>query len=345
MSTQAQHSPEPDEATVDRAIAWLTLLSSGQAGEHEQGQYRQWRAADPQHALAASRLEQMFAHFDGLQASPAKKALDAVAAKKRRPALTSTLTSASASAVAMLAVVLLSAAGVYAGQSEWRVWLADYRTGAGERRTIELADHSRLTLNGESAVDIHYSSDGRRVTLLRGEVQVDVAHIADPASQPFVVSTRDGAARALGTRFIVRRDAGSTLVTVLESAVQASAADSDATQTITAGKQAVVTSDAVSTPHSIDGDQAAAWTGGRLIADNTPLSEVLQGLSHYRRGMLRYDAEQAARLRVSGVFSLDDSDRTLDALQSALPIRVQRYTPLLTVVKFVGVANKVSSGH
>jgi transmembrane sensor len=337
MSTHAQHSREPDEATVDRAIAWLTLLNSGQAGEHEHGQYRQWRAADPQHALAASRLEQMFAHFDGLQATPAKKALDAVAAKKRRPAL--------ASAIAMLAVVLVSAAGLYVGQSEWRVWLADYRTGAGERRTIELADHSRLTLNGESAVDIHYSADGRRVTLLRGEMRVDVAHIDDPASQPFVVSTRDGTARALGTRFIVRRDAGSTLVTVLESAVQASAADGNAMQTITAGKQAVITRDTVSTPQYIDADQAAAWTGGRFVADNTPLSEVLEALGHYRSGMLRYDAEQAARLRVSGVFSLDDSDRTLDALQSALPIRVRRYTPLLTVVKFVGVANKASSGH
>lgn len=321
---------EPDDAVVAQAIAWLMRLSSGTADADEHAAYRCWRAEQPQHALAAERLERLFANFDTLAAAPAMAALDAVLkppSRKRRPVVQGMLG---------VAASLVCGLVLYVAQPMTQVWLADYRSAAGERRSIELADHSHLTLNSDSAVDVQYSTDGRRVNLLRGEVLVEVAHIADPLAQPFIVTTGDGTARALGTRFLVRRDAGSTLVTVLESAVQASAAaptaGGTAQRTVAAGQQVRVTAQAVGTLESIDVEQAEAWTRGRLVADNTPLPEVLAALVRYRHGAIRYDAEVLASVRVSGVFSLDDGERTLDALQSALPIKVQRYAGLLTVV-------------
>jgi transmembrane sensor len=56
-----------------------------------------------------------------------------------------------------------------------------------------------------------------------------------------------------------------------------------------------------------------------------PLQDVVDALRPYQPGVLRISL-QAARLRVTGSFPLDDSERTLAALARSLPIAVQRRT-------------------
>ncbi|MFZ4876611.1 FecR family protein [Janthinobacterium sp. Mn2066] len=313
--------PEPDDAVVDQAILWLTQLSSGLASEEERRAYRDWCAQHPQNALAAHRLEGIFLRFDGLPAEPARAALESQR-RPRRKALK----------LALSLALLLAGGGLLSPWPQARYWTADYRTAAGERRVVELADHSTLTLNSGSAVNIRYDGHARRVDLLAGEVLVQVAHISDAASRPFAVHTGDGEARALGTRYLVRREPGATVVTVLESAVRAGSADGNASRTVLPDQRVRISANAVSAPQAVDAGQAASWVRGRLVADNAPLSEVLAELAPYRRGLLRYDADNMGTLRVSGVFALDDGDRTLATLQALLPITVEHYTPFLTVV-------------
>ncbi|WP_061301613.1 FecR family protein [Janthinobacterium agaricidamnosum] len=310
---------EPDAAVVDQAILWLTRLSSGLASDEQRRAYRDWCAQHPQHALAARRLEGIFSRFDGLPAQAARSALDTGRRPRRK--------------AAALTLALLLAGGAWSLLApQARYWNADYRTTAGQRQVVQLPDHSILTLNSGSAVKLHYDRTQRRIDLLAGEVLVQVAHIADPARQPFIVTTADGSARALGTRYLVRREPGGTLVTVLESSVQAASANGKMSRSVLPGQRVCVTRDAVSAPQTLDAEQAASWVRGRLVADNTALPDVLAKLSDYRHGVLRYDAAQLGQLRVSGVFALDDSERTLDTLQALLPITVTRYTRLLTVV-------------
>jgi transmembrane sensor len=319
MANSAQ--PEPDDAAVDQAILWLTQLSSGLASEEERRAYRDWCAQHPQNALAAHRMEGIFMRFDGLPAEPARAALEGQRRLRRK-----------AIKLALTVALLLIGGGLISQLPQAQYWNADYRTAAGERRVVELADHSTLTLNSGSAVNIRYDGHERRVDLLAGEVLVQVAHIADLASQPFAVHTGDGEARARGTRYLVQRESGATVVTVLESAVRASSADGSSSRTVLPNQRVRISAHAVSTPQAVDAEQAASWVRGRLVADNAPLPEVLAELSRYRRGLLRYDAAQMDALRVSGVFALDDGDRTLATLQALLPITVEHYTPLLTVV-------------
>ncbi|EPN70503.1 regulatory protein [Pseudomonas syringae pv. actinidiae ICMP 19079] len=80
-------------------------------------------------------------------------------------------------------------------------------------------------------------------------------------------------------------------------------------------------------------DDPADWTRGVLKVDDRPLSEVLQTLAAYRHGLLRFDTQALAGLRVSGVFRLDDSDAALATLADNLPIKVERFTDLLVIVK------------
>lgn len=322
---ERQPTMEPDQRTVEQAIDWLTRLGAGELGPEGRRAYQRWREQDARHALAAQRLEQLFARFDGLAGGPAGAALEAAApARKRAHGL--------ARRAAATAVMLTLGAGLWLMAPQARYWNADYRTAAGERRTVELPDHSTLTLNSRSAVNVRYEAGRRRIELLRGEILVDVAHIEQAQQRPFVVRTEDGEARALGTRYLVRDDGHGTVVTVLASKVRAASADGAAARVLAPGERATVTADAISPTEKLDAELAASWTGGRLVADNTPLVDVLDELARYRGGLLRYDRAQLAQLRVSGVFALDDPDRVLETLQSVLPIRVARYSPLLLVV-------------
>lgn len=334
MMHKLLHEPkdEPSAAMVDQAIAWLTQLTSGQPDPAAHGAYRAWCAADPQHAVAAQRVEKLFGGFDGLPPVPALLALEAVHADALAGQRSRRAASHTRSTTSLLLLLLLVAciAGVPLLAPEARYWTAEYRADTGQRLTVALPDRSKLTLDSQSAVDVQYTATERRIVLLRGEILVDVAHIDDPASQPFVVHTEEGDARALGTRFLVRRTGNSTLVTVLESAVQASSGLTS--QVVMPGQRVRMTDAAVDTPQKLDAEQAASWTGGKLVADNMPLPEVLDALARYRRGAIRYDAAQIGAMRVSGVFALDDGDNVLKTLQAVLPVRVRQFTPLLTVV-------------
>ncbi|MNF09808.1 fec operon regulator FecR [compost metagenome] len=60
------------------------------------------------------------------------------------------------------------------------------------------------------------------------------------------------------------------------------------------------------------------------------LGEVIDALRPYRDGVLRI-SEAAAKLRVFGVFPLDDSERSLQSLAQVLPITLSRYGPITLI--------------
>src|SRR3546814_16829407 len=68
-----------------------------------------------------------------------------------------------------------------------------YATLAGEQRTIELDDGSRLTLDTQTVLVERYSPRERRVDLQQGQAQFEVQ--GDPA-RPFVVHARGGTVTA-----------------------------------------------------------------------------------------------------------------------------------------------------
>ncbi|MNN11463.1 fec operon regulator FecR [compost metagenome] len=71
------------------------------------------------------------------------------------------------------------------------------------------------------------------------------------------------------------------------------------------------------------GTSALAWTDGMLVAERMPLGLLLTHLDCYRRGVLRC-APEVAGLPVSGSYSLERPDASLDLLAQVLPIRVER---------------------
>jgi transmembrane sensor len=75
-----------------------------------------------------------------------------------------------------------------------------YQTGIGEQRIVELKDHSRVTLDAITRLQVHYSNDVRIVQLQEGQAQFSVAK--DPA-RPFKVVAGRRTIIAVGTVFTV----------------------------------------------------------------------------------------------------------------------------------------------
>lgn len=318
---------EAAASVLAHAAQWMATLSDEAASDADREACLRWRSADPEHDRVYRRLEVLWGRFDRAAAfdSPAaaRSILEQAAGLKRRVGRRTL-------GVAALALLIC-------GTGIWRMappaWLlADHRSGVGEWRVIELDDHSRITLNTDTAVDVRFDSRQRLITLRQGEILVDVAHEA--AQRPFVVRTPDGTAQALGTRYAVRRGDGHTDVIVEESRVRACAVAAEpACADLSAGQRVRMAGGRVGEAEPVDAERALAWARHSLVVDNQPLADVLAELGRYRKGHLQYDAGSLDGLRVSGVFPLEAPDQALASLAASLPIEVSRYTPWLVIVR------------
>ncbi|KCB24148.1 FecR domain-containing protein [Bordetella hinzii] len=304
-------------AIVREAAAWSARLWSGEATEDERRDCERWRRRHPDHELAWQRIARLAARLQALPAELAAPALRRCGHRLSRRAL---LTLA-------LGVTAASPWWLPAAGPAWRLARADLRTGTGEMRRVSLPDGGELYLDSGSAVNLDYGAQARRIVLLDGRILV---RTAAGDSRPFLVSTRDGEAIAHGTRYTVALAGGYTDVQVLQGAVELRPATGRPYRLLQAGQAGRYDARGLRA-----GGPARArepdWPGGILSAEAMPLADFLDELSRYRPGVLRWD-EALDGLRVSGVFSLRDTDAALRALADALPLRVARYTRWWTVV-------------
>lgn len=312
------------DAINEQAANWLILLNEPDADERLRAEFELWKHSDPRHAAAAERLQGFIGQMAALRPQKASvhAALDA--------AFSSRNTRSKRNTTALLLLFALLPA--------WALWrselpsymLADLRTQPAQWLQHQLPDQSLLTLNGNSAVDVQYDGEQRRIRLLRGEVLVEVAH--DPA-RPFVVETEQGQMRALGTRFVVTRQNDVTLLTMLESRVAASAVDAPVTVEVSAGEQARITRSDVQLTAPVDTRSVEdSWRHHQLVVKDQPLLDVLDQLARQFPGHVQFDRAELADLRVSAVLPLDDSTRALNLLAEVLPLQVREFTPWLRIV-------------
>ena len=309
------------------AIDWMLRLESGLACPSERQVFKAWLAENPAHMAAWQRVAGVLqAPVAELQSVERRSPGQMQAAHRALLAGTSPAGKKALQGGLLVLLLGLGAAGLLDRVTPLAGLMADQHTATGERKTIELADGSLLTLNARSAVDIEFSDGQRRVRLREGELQVDVA---PDAKRPFVVTTAQGQVQALGTRFMVRQGSDESLASVQQHSVQL--------DTLGGQQRRIETGQAVSfTANQIDPQTPTSrshtdWLQGRVELHDEPLSALVEALRPYQTGMLRISPE-AARVRVFGVFALDNTAQTLSALAQTLPIKVTRYGPWLTLI-------------
>lgn len=307
--------PATDTRILDEAAQWLARRHASDFSETENAELARWRKLSARHEQIWQRIEQLQFRMDSVPPAVGMAVLDRPrSAGNRRHMLRATALALATPMLGWFSYRYLP----------WQIWHADFRTATGKTREVTLADNSHVLLNTASAISARFDSEARRLHHYAGEILVETSHTSTYQALPFIVQTSDGELKALGTRFIVRKHAQSTTLSVLQGAVQVMPSHSTQTLVVQAGEQ--VTFD-VRNPGTVTQlpSHADAWTRGVLHAHSMRLADFLAELQRYRQGVLQCDPS-VAELRVSGVFQLRDTDRILELLTQTLPIRTRERT-------------------
>ncbi|WP_024929210.1 FecR domain-containing protein [Methylophilus sp. OH31] len=323
MSSLAPESQD-EQAVIAQAAEWFALLQDEHSNEQDRQRWQIWLAAHPAHARVWQRVEAISQPFRQLVESlPVQAGHDTLAQARlasRRRALR----------LLGMGAVLVGTGGLLRQMLPWQAWQyeyaiahAGYRTGVGQRQRFTLADGTVLILNTNTAVDVVYGQQLRRIVLHRGEILVTSAH--DQYARPLVVDTSTARVTALGTRFTVRSDLHGGHVAVFEGAVQVAPHAAVAVR-VAAGQQARFNANTVVADGAADLAREA-WSQGKIVADNIALSDFVNELVRYTTVNISV-SPQVAALRLVGVYSITTPARDIPLilanLENALPVRVQQ---------------------
>lgn len=310
----------------EQAIDWMVRLRAGNPDASLQERFNAWLALDPAHAKSWATLqERLGGSFNTVRALDRR--VPGQAGEARQLLLQPQASRRDALRV-IAGLSLLGGTAWLGARSPWGdSLLADLHSGRGQRQDFTLDDGSRLSLNADSAVDLRFDDQQRLVILRHGELVIQVT--AD-ARRPLRVRTAQGEIRALGTRFLVTQEQDATRVVVLQHSVEARVFDG-ATLNVQEGQSALLRSGSIA-PLAGDQSHRADWLSGRLNVLDDPLERVVDALRPYNRGFVRV-APEVRQLRVQGVFPLNEPDRVFAALAETLPIRVDHYSPWLTLIR------------
>lgn len=317
------------DALTEQAIDWMVELRSGAVSDAQRAAFHAWLAADTRHRVAwqslGGALDATFgqARAEKRQASGVRT--EAVAHAIEQAAVLSARRRHMLRAALGVAGLGLGSSWVARSSGLLADWRADLHTATGERKTFTLVDGSRLQLDALSSVDVRFDDGLRLVQLRQGQLR---AEVSGHAHSPFVVRTAQASIRALGAQFMVRQEEERTQAVALSDGLEVGTRlAAPAQREILAQGQGAWIDRTQITRLAGSGlaSAASAWTHGMLHAEDQRLDEVLAALRPYRLGYIRV-SPAAARLRVTGIFALDDSDAALQALAETLPIDIHRHS-------------------
>ena len=336
------------ENAEQEAALWLVRLAEAPADDELRAAFDAWRTASPLHDEVWTRTNRAYdlagkvppRHAERWRNTAAKRdAPAAVGAREPARAIKAAprparcraagvsfprfaVTGVSATAAAVVALTILP--GVLLNID------ADYVTTTAEIRSIDLADGSEVHVAPKSAIAIDFSAGRRNVKLLAGAAFFDVAH--DP-KRPFTVQADDATVTVLGTAFEVEHIANGAAVAVQRGRVRVEsvAAPTRRAENLAAGDRLEATNDAVKRG-AVRLDAIAGWTRGEFVARDIPAGEIVDELRPYYRGTIIVQNRAFASRRVTGLYNLNNPEKTLADLAASHEARVFRVTPWITVV-------------
>jgi transmembrane sensor len=209
-----------------------------------------------------------------------------------------------------------------------------FETRHGEELSRRLADNSILHLNTDSAVTIRYGKNERLVMLTSGQADFEVAHEPDRAFRVIA-----GAAEVvdLGTKFDVRLQHDSTVVTVIEGRVAVAPSitaeelgtgsnEGHARRVVQLGANqqiSVIEGEWPAAPVAVDAERTTAWLRREIVFDHEPLELVAAEYNRYSAKPIEIATPALRKLPISGVFATDDTEAFVAFLRSLKGVRVE----------------------
>ena len=320
----------------DEAALWFAQLQDEEADDDVRAGCAAWLEADERHRVAWMNLQRLWSGVGPLSDgrlgndTASRVAVPLPRAEGRAPpALSASRLGSSFMAVAMSAAVLLAGfLWLAVPTSAWPPW-ADYRTSVGERRDVVLADGSRVSLDGSTALTLKYSDAERVIGLERGRAYFQVA---PNRNRPFIVRVGHEEVRAIGTAFDVNLSGNNVVVAVSEGHVKVRHGSAGQPEhDLLAGQQLRIGEEALTfdrvAPQDVD-----AWRAGRLVFQNAPLDEVLGSIQRYRDGRMYVSDRALGSRRFTGVFNASAPDAALETIVGLLDAHQLRIPGAVTLI-------------
>lgn len=302
-----------------RAAEWLQKQRFWAWSDEDQAALDAWLAESPAHQVAYWRLD---AAWDRTQR------LVALGPAMREPQKESSRKSIwpfFAGLAASAAIAVMLGAGVYLYNS--RPSEKIFSTPVGGREVVTLADGSQIELNTNTELRANVRDGVRTVTLVRGEAYFQIRH--DP-KRPFVVATSDGRILDLGTKFLVRKDAGQLEVALLDGRVRFEPVSLQGSR----DNQAMLRPGDVihATPVSISMtkepiealQRQLSWRKGVLVFDHATVAAAVTEFNRYNdEKLIVADAETGA-LTFSSAFPINGTEEFVRLAQQTLGLHAER---------------------
>jgi len=300
--------PSPDSVHA-QAVDWLLHIRSENCTETERHAFNIWLEASASHRQA---YETVLAQWEWMEPFKAMNFPARDAALRYRGKSPRRLFIYSAAATLLLAMGLTAFM-----PNGWLGIPHTYVAEKGDRQTVTLADGSRIELNTESEVRVHFNHWQRSVEIIKGEAFFTVNHDAE---RPFEVRAGSGRIRDIGTAFEVYIKPEHVIVAVQEGIVEVQASGK---RELTAGQQlAFSNSGEFQALQAQDVAGLTAWRQGNLVFRNRRLDDVLAEVGRYHDTRVRLQNETLGKLRVSGTFHTAELGDTLDAIAAILPVNI-----------------------
>jgi transmembrane sensor len=327
MNKDDTFSDRHDKAELE-AVAWFTRMQ-GNPSQIEREDFDAWLNADNMHQQIYSEISLLWssAKSSGLPIHPADAALlegRLQAIRRRRK-----LTKAGTVVIGCLGMLLTGS---------W-IWLekphllqdmrADYVSARGEQKTLELQDGSTVLLGADTAVEVKISDLERRVQILRGTAFFSV----QPSDVPFIVGASNGEATVLGTAFDVSIAENNVTVTLEHGSLQVRTADKNEAVILKPGEEVFYSAEGVGQVQKVNLDEAMAWHEKRYVFTNARFADVIDYIARYHDGRIVVIGSQLADQRISGSFSLENTEAALASVQSITGFKINKLSERILIIR------------
>ncbi len=322
-------NPACDQAAAD----WVLRHDRGLSAA-EQDEFSQWLTADERHreAFAAQRwgweeMDRLAGIQTTVHARPDPDLLAPVPARSRSRTNLIRLGSLGLAAAAAVAVLFFrpgptgAAIGVTPPVFAARI----------EQRTLE--DGSSVELNRGAEFAVKFTAKERRVELLKGEANFQVAKNRD---RPFIVHAGGVEVRAVGTAFNVSLARDSVEVVVTEGRVRvdhsaaAAGGSPAAVPELGAGQRTVIALAPVAeipVVTTLDGTEIQrrlAWQPRLLDFTDAPLADIVAEFNRRNPVNLVLEQPVVGELRLSATFRSDNVEAFVRLLESDFDLRAEQ---------------------
>ena len=328
--------PSAARERAERAAAlWLARLDSGLTGD-ERGEFERWHAEDPLNADAWADLKGAWDAFDGPRLSGDAQAMvrELGARRLRRTWKIRLGTCAAAAAAAAAAWVFLT---VKPAQPPAAAMVSTNAVLFSPESRV-LPDGSVVELNKGAKIEVDYRPATRNVRLMSGEAHFSVAKNHE---RPFIVTVGGVQVRAVGTAFALKLASENVDLLVTEGRVSVNrpagdpapdGGQSTAPVMVSAGGLLVVPTAARASGEPLGVQILTAeeirrrleWREPSIGLSDTPLAEAVALFNRGGRMHLSIADPQLARLRMSGVFRVNNAEGFVRLLESNYGVKVER---------------------